>query len=180
MDKSEIIVSIRKKIINVFEEQIHERTNIFEEEKERSPRSWYCSHQERKLTKLISLESCIETFLEKVENYLAEETITDKDLVYINVYAEWGNGEPFVNIFVNIFILTAKQFIKLQLIMEGDINKIEHKIPHDIKESIAKEDRVSIYFYGSTYPQIIYVDDYKSAIHLQKHLRNPTYNYQPK
>lgn len=99
-----------------------------------------------------------------------------------NAFEVINNDEPFTYYkkadckeitatFADLFIVSSKYFIKLSLGSDGVINRTEHVIQRDInKLNIIDNNKLEIYFHGHFDPEIIVIDDYKSALQLQRQL----------
>jgi hypothetical protein len=73
--------------------------------------------------------------------------------------------------YADIFIISARYFIKLTLGENGIIDRTQHILARDIKKTnIVDNNKLEIYFHGLYDPETIIMDDYKSALDLQKHL----------
>ncbi len=144
----------------------------------------------------------LKDILNNAPEFVNAETISDKDLAFINVGYRWtyyegaGSYHPKLqnafqiineNIsfkyykkadckdinatFADIFIFTTKYFIKLSLGANGVLDRTEHIIQRDIKKlNIVDNNKLEIYFHGHFDPEIIVLDNYKSALQIQRHL----------
>ena len=107
-------------------------------------------------------ENNLNALLKNAPKYIEAEIISDKDLLYINV-----KSEPRAN----IYIISNKYLMKIALGPNGIIERIEHIIKKDIKRlNITNDSTLEIHFHGHHDPLYIYVDDYKSALQLQRTL----------
>ncbi len=107
----------------------------------------------------------VKSMLEKVKNYLDAETITDKDLIFTNV-----GGTREKQIYIDVFIITQKYFIRLFINTDNAFDRTEHIIQRDIKKISISDTEVDVHFHGLHDPLRIIVDDYKVALDLQRHL----------
>lgn len=103
----------------------------------------------------------IKTLIEITPDCFDAETIGDKDLVYINI-----SETPTVI----IFIITSKDFIKLNIGVQGKKSRTKQIICKDIKKIAITDTSVIIHFHGQHNAETIEVDNYKSATKLQDHL----------
>jgi len=73
--------------------------------------------------------------------------------------------------YTDIYIISRKYFIKLSLGSKGVIDRTEHIIQRDIKKiNIAENIMLEVFFHGHFDPETIILDDYKTALNLQRHL----------
>jgi hypothetical protein len=72
---------------------------------------------------------------------------------------------------IKLFIISEKYLIMLSLDENGLNDRIEHIIQKDIKRlNIRHDSTLEVHFHGHHEPLSIDVDDYKSALQLQRHL----------
>jgi hypothetical protein len=88
-----------------------------------------------------------------------------------STFVKKADCKKIVETYVDIFIITDKYFIKLSLGPSGVIDRTEHIIQRDVKKvNIAENIMLEVYFHGHFDPETIVLDDYKSALQLQRHL----------
>ncbi len=145
----------------------------------------------------------LKTLLKSAPQFLEPESISEKDLVFINVgyrgfdyegkgsfhpklydtYEVINKGAPYhfwkkadckgiEAAFIDIFIISSLHFVKLSLGASGVLDRTDI-IHRDIKKlNIVNNNLLEIFFHGFYDPEIIVLDDYKSALDLQRHLTN--------